>query len=153
MRMRSFYGVEWSMADVATYATTLESYAAAGTRLYGPLGQRHLDPERVRDTLFPGLTVLVLVDGEHYPPVLLDALGALGADNDVVAAVMLGGGEKLSGPMVLGDLPIVQGQSQLEALRRALDEFAPEVVIDLSDEPVIDARARNRLIARISPSG
>jgi len=60
MRMRSFYGVEWSMADVATYATTLESYAAAGTRLYGPLGQRHLDPERVRDTLFPGLTVLVL---------------------------------------------------------------------------------------------
>jgi F5/8 type C domain-containing protein len=60
MRMRSFYGVEWSMADVATYATTLESYAAAGTRLYGPIGQRHLDPERVQDTLFPGLTVLVL---------------------------------------------------------------------------------------------
>jgi len=60
MRMRSFYGVEFSMADVATYATTLESYAAAGTRLYGPLGQRHLDPERVQDTLFPGLTVLVL---------------------------------------------------------------------------------------------
>lgn len=60
MRMRSFQGVEWSMADVATYATTLESYAAAGTRLYGPIGQRHLDPERVQDTLFPGLTVLVL---------------------------------------------------------------------------------------------
>jgi len=60
LRMRSFYGVEWSMADVATYATTLESYAAAGTRLYGPIGQRHLDPERVQDTLFPGLTVLVL---------------------------------------------------------------------------------------------
>ena len=60
MRMRSFYGMEWSMADVSTYATTLESYAAAGTRLYGPIGQRHLDPERVQDTLFPGLTVLVL---------------------------------------------------------------------------------------------
>jgi len=60
LRMRSFHGVEWSMADVATYATTLESYAAAGTRLYGPIGQRHLDPERVQDTLFPGLTVLVL---------------------------------------------------------------------------------------------
>jgi hypothetical protein len=60
MRMRSFYGVEWSIGDVATYATTLESYAAAGTRLYGPIGQRHLDPERVQDTLFPGLTVLVL---------------------------------------------------------------------------------------------
>ncbi|HEY2945336.1 MAG TPA: hypothetical protein VGN09_23075 [Vicinamibacteria bacterium] len=60
LRTRSFQGVEWSMADVATYATTLESYAAAGTRLYGPIGQRHLDPERVQDTLFPGLTVLVL---------------------------------------------------------------------------------------------
>jgi len=60
LRMRAFEGVEWSMADVATYATTLESYAAAGTRLYGAIGQRHLDPERVQDTLFPGLTVLVL---------------------------------------------------------------------------------------------
>ena len=60
MRMRSFYGVEWSMADVATYSTTLESYVAAGTRVYGPIGQRHLDPERVQDTLFPGLTVLLL---------------------------------------------------------------------------------------------
>ena len=48
------------MADVATYATTLESYAAGGTRLYGSIGQRHLDPERVQDTLFPGLTVLLL---------------------------------------------------------------------------------------------
>ena len=37
MRMRSFYGVEWSMADVSTYATTLESYAAAGTRQMPPL--------------------------------------------------------------------------------------------------------------------
>jgi hypothetical protein len=46
--------------DVAAYATTLESYAAGGTRLYGSLGQRHLDPERVQDTLFPGLTVLLL---------------------------------------------------------------------------------------------
>jgi hypothetical protein len=59
MRMRAFQGVEFTMADVATYATTLESYAAGGTRLYGALGQRHLDPERVQDTLFPGFTVLV----------------------------------------------------------------------------------------------
>jgi hypothetical protein len=57
--MRAFQGVEFTMADVATYATTLESYAAGGTRLYGPIGQRHLDPERVQDTLFPGFTVLV----------------------------------------------------------------------------------------------
>jgi hypothetical protein len=59
-RMRSFQGMEWTLGDVATYATTLESYAASGTRLYGGLTQRHLDPERVQDTLFPGLTMLAL---------------------------------------------------------------------------------------------
>jgi PA14 domain-containing protein len=60
LRMRAFHGMEWSLADVATYATTLESYAASGTRLYGPLTQRHLDPERVQDTLFPGMVPLLL---------------------------------------------------------------------------------------------
>lgn len=60
LRMRSFQGVEWSLEYVAAYATTLESYAAGGTRLYGPLTQKHLDPERVQDTLFPGLLPLVL---------------------------------------------------------------------------------------------
>jgi hypothetical protein len=60
LRMRAFEGVEWTMADVAAYATTLESYAASGTRLYGSLTQRHLDPQRVQDTLFPGLVPLLL---------------------------------------------------------------------------------------------
>jgi hypothetical protein len=59
-RMRAFQGMEWTLRDVATYATTLESYAASGTRLYGGLTQRHLDPERVQDTLFPGITILAL---------------------------------------------------------------------------------------------
>jgi hypothetical protein len=59
-RMRALHGVEFALDAVATYATTLESYAASGTRLYGALTQRHLDPERVQDTLFPGLTVLLL---------------------------------------------------------------------------------------------
>jgi cyclic 2,3-diphosphoglycerate synthetase len=90
---------------------------------------------------------LVLVDGEHYPPVILDALATVASDADVVAAVMLGGGEKLSGPMVLGDLPIIEGPSQREALEAALESFEPDVVIDLSDAPVINARARNLLIA------
>jgi hypothetical protein len=60
LRMRARQGVEFTVADVASYATTLESYAAGGTRLYGPLTQKHLDPGVVQDTLFPGLTVLVL---------------------------------------------------------------------------------------------
>lgn len=60
LRMRAHQGQEFSIADVAIYATTLESYAASGTRLYGAVTQRHLDPERVRDALFPGVTLIVL---------------------------------------------------------------------------------------------
>ena len=60
LRMRAFQGMEWTLGDLATYATTLTSYAAGGTRLWGPITQRHLDPELIRDTMFPGLTVLVL---------------------------------------------------------------------------------------------
>ena len=96
---------------------------------------------------------LVLVDGEHYPPVILDALASVAGDADVVAAVMLGGGEKLSGPMALGSLPIVEGASQREALERGLDAYSPEFVIDLSDEPVLDSRARNLLIALTAARG
>ena len=60
LRMRSFQGIEWTLSDVANYATTLTSYAAGGSKLWGPITQRHLDPDLIRDTLFPGLTVLVL---------------------------------------------------------------------------------------------
>jgi hypothetical protein len=59
-RMRAFQGVEFTRATVAEYATTLESYAASGTRAYGGITRRQLDPERVQDTLFPGLVTLVV---------------------------------------------------------------------------------------------
>lgn len=88
-------------------------------------------------------SALVLVDGEHYPPVIQDAIRTLeDRGYQVVAAVFLGGGEKLSGPLELGTLPIVEGASQREALERAIASFSPEVVLDLSDDPVVDARAR-----------
>jgi hypothetical protein len=60
LRMRAFQGVEFTIDTVAEYATTLDSYAASGTRAYGGLSARHLDPDRVRDTLFPGLAALAL---------------------------------------------------------------------------------------------
>ncbi len=59
-RMRGFQGVEFTLEDLRVYATTLESWAASGTPLWGPLSQRHLDPDRVRDGLFPGLVPLLL---------------------------------------------------------------------------------------------
>jgi hypothetical protein len=60
LRMRAFQGQEFTLETVSTYAASLPSYAAAGTSAWGALTQRHLDPEAVRDTLFPGLAVLAL---------------------------------------------------------------------------------------------
>jgi hypothetical protein len=60
LRMRSFEGVEFTLSDVAKFATTPESYAASASVLYRGLTERHLDPVRVRDTLFPGLVPLLL---------------------------------------------------------------------------------------------
>ena len=71
----------------------------------------------------------MLVDGEHYPPVVRDALAAL--PYEVVAALLVGGTEKLLGGEDYG-VPLVG----------ALDEAGAEVVVDLSDEPVLGPRER-----------
>ncbi|HEX6311154.1 MAG TPA: 2,3-diphosphoglycerate synthetase [Acidimicrobiia bacterium] len=94
---------------------------------------------------------LVLVDGEHYPPVVRAALDELRADRgcEVVGAVVLGGGEKLR-PDVRADYgvrDVVTGASPLAALLEALDCFPVDEVIDLSDAPVVDARSRTLLAA------
>lgn len=86
---------------------------------------------------------IVLVDGEHYPPVILDALESLERRGyQVAAAVFLGGGEKLTGPLELGEVPVVSGATQRAALEEAIATFAPEVVLDLSDAPVVSTRGR-----------
>lgn len=86
---------------------------------------------------------LVLVDGEHYPPVTLDAIASLRrSGREIVGAVNLGGGEKLDGALRLGDLPLAQGATRIAALRSALEEYRPDTVYDLSDAPVVDDDAR-----------
>jgi cyclic 2,3-diphosphoglycerate synthetase len=92
------------------------------------------------------LRILALVDGEHYPPVVRAAIEAL--PPTVVGAVLLGGTEKLTstGLPDLG-VPVVTGPSPEAALLAGLDRFAPDVVHDLADEPVVDGRVRLRLAA------
>jgi hypothetical protein len=60
LRMRAFEGKEWTLADARSFATTPESYFASATRVYGPITERHADPERTREPLFPGLVFLAL---------------------------------------------------------------------------------------------
>lgn len=73
-------------------------------------------------------------------------------DLEVVGAALLGGGEKLAGGLDVG-VPVVDGETAGEALAAALERFAPDVVVDLSDEPVVDARSRLRLAARALMAG
>ena len=60
LRMRAFEGQEFTLETVAIYAASLPSYAAAGTAAWGWLTQRLLDPESIRDTLFPGIVSVAL---------------------------------------------------------------------------------------------
>jgi cyclic 2,3-diphosphoglycerate synthase len=90
------------------------------------------------------MRALALIDGEHYAPVVRDALKEL--PHDVVGALLVGGTEKLRGDDDYG-VPVV------ESLDEALARFEPEVTIDLSDEPVLGPRERFRLASRILARG
>jgi cyclic 2,3-diphosphoglycerate synthetase len=72
---------------------------------------------------------IVLIDGEHFAPVVRDALEAL--PYDVVGALLVGGTEKLRGGDDYG-VPLVH----------ALDAAEADLVFDLSDEPVLGPRER-----------
>jgi cyclic 2,3-diphosphoglycerate synthetase len=87
---------------------------------------------------------LVLIDGEHYPPVVRDAIGAL--PHEVAAAVLVGGAEKIRGGEDYG-VPVAA------SLDEALDAYAPELVYDLSDEPVLGPVERFRLASRVLARG
>jgi cyclic 2,3-diphosphoglycerate synthetase len=96
------------------------------------------------------MRTLVLVDGEHYPPVTRWGIEtAIARGHDVVGALMVGGIEKID-PGSLPDLGVpttAAGADRMAALGAALDELAPEVVLDLSDEPVLGYRERMELAA------
>ncbi len=96
---------------------------------------------------------LVLVDGEHYPSVVRAAIRQVGQDGPVVAALLLGGVEKLDGVPDYGvPLERLDGDpaaAMVEAARR----HGAGRVVDLSDEPVLDERTRFRLIAHALAAG
>ncbi|MEO7662284.1 2,3-diphosphoglycerate synthetase [Gaiella sp.] len=82
---------------------------------------------------------MAMIDGEHYAPVVRDALVEL--PYDIVGCVLVGGTEKLRGGEDYG-VPL------LASLEEAVAELSPDVVLDLSDEPVLGPPARFRLAAR-----
>ncbi|HJP66982.1 MAG TPA: 2,3-diphosphoglycerate synthetase, partial [Actinomycetota bacterium] len=96
------------------------------------------------------MKVIALVDGEHYPPVTRWALAsARAAGHDVLAALLVGGAEKLDAArsIDLGEVPVITGSDRPRAaLASAIEELDPEGVLDLSDEPVMGYEQRMELI-------
>ncbi len=97
------------------------------------------------------MRVLVLVDGEHYPPVTRWGIAAARTMGfEPAAALFVGGTEKLpaGGAQDLG-VPVLPGSGAAAAgdLAHAIDELSPEGVLDLSDEPVLGYAERMELAA------
>jgi cyclic 2,3-diphosphoglycerate synthetase len=87
---------------------------------------------------------LALIDGEHYAPVVRAALEEL--PYEFVAAHVVGGTEKLRGESDYG-------VAVAEDLDRALADLRPELVVDLSDEPVLGPKERFRFASRVLAAG
>jgi len=92
------------------------------------------------------MRTLALVDGEHHPTVTRAALEAAAErGHQIVAALLVGGAEKLVGVPDLGVTVRVASGDRVRALRKAIAELGPELVLDLSDEPILGYRERMEL--------
>jgi len=100
------------------------------------------------------LRALFLIDGEHYPPVVIEAMQSVreSLDAEGVAAAFLGGTEKLKEGTDYG-LPLVTDRDPVSAVRAALSEHTVDVVVDLSDEPVVGYRERMRIASLALSAG
>ena len=100
------------------------------------------------------MRALFLIDGEHYPPVVLDAMQSVreSLHAEGVAAAFLGGTEKLKEGTDYG-VPLVNDEDPVSAVERALSEHTVDVVVDLSDEPVVGYRERMRIASLVLSAG
>jgi cyclic 2,3-diphosphoglycerate synthase len=87
---------------------------------------------------------LAIVDGEHYVTTVRAALDELAYD--FVAVHLVGGTEKLRGGEEYG-LPLA------DSLEEGIAEYEPDIVVDISDEPVLGPPERLRLVSRTLAAG
>lgn len=94
---------------------------------------------------------LFLVDGEHHPDTVRDAVRVLAERESLepLALYFLGGAEKLRevSEMALEGCALVVPEDPLGEFGRTLEELSPDVVLDLSDLPVIGPALRMRMAA------
>ena len=89
----------------------------------------------------PAVPLIALIDGEHHPSAVRDALAGL----DLAGVVFCGGEEKLGG----GSLDELYGMPVEAEPEEGLRRLAPhaDAVVDLADEPVLPASRKLRLAA------
>jgi cyclic 2,3-diphosphoglycerate synthase len=97
---------------------------------------------------------LFLIDGEHYPPVVVDAMQSVqqSLQAEGVAAAFLGGTEKIKDGTDYG-VPLVEDTDPISAVQKALAEYEVDVVVDLSDEPVIGYKERMKIASLVLYAG
>lgn len=108
--------------------------------------------------------MVCLVDGEHYLPVTKSAIETLNSLEhiDVVAMVFIGGTEKLrtdnpaSYEKMMG-MPVHFGPDEnkipYELIIEMVREYEADVVMDLSDEPVLDYSKRFKIASKVISEG
>jgi len=108
--------------------------------------------------------MVCLVDGEHYLPVTKSALDTLDSleHNEVVAVVFIGGTEKLretSDEGVIEKLgrPVHFGDDHhkipYNLIGEIIEQYRADVVMDLSDEPIVDYSKRFKIASIVLDMG
>ena len=108
--------------------------------------------------------MVCLVDGEHYLPVTKSALDMLDnlEHNEVVAVVFIGGTEKLREASEEGGVeklgrPVHFGENPHEipysTIGDVVDKYDADVVMDLSDEPIVDYSKRFKIASLVLERG
>ena len=100
--------------------------------------------------------MICLVDGEHYLPVTKSALDMLDSmeHNEIVAVVFIGGTEKLREASEEGisekmERPVHFGEDYhkipYDLIEEMIKKYDADVVMDLSDEPIVDYSKRFKM--------
>ena len=94
---------------------------------------------------------IVLIDGEHHPPAVRDALDEIERRRGLAGVVFCGGEEKVPAAVLADPEPhygraVLSGLPPADAVRELSGNGAAGVV-DLADEPVLTPRARLELAA------
>lgn len=107
--------------------------------------------------------VICLVDGEHYFPVTKSAINKIESKGyEVELLLFIGGTEKLrdSNVDVISEFfnkPVIFGEDHklipYDLIKKSIEKYNPDIVIDLSDEPVVNYGKRFKIATVVLQEG